>query len=99
MTTNNVPLGAHVMEASRFGSFLRHIPATRRVGDYAHAAARVLNAIFKRIDADAKNWPSRSTAKEIRQVPLSFGPSWLLAFDGSQGQCCDSTNKEEDGVA
>jgi hypothetical protein len=85
VTRNNVPSGAHVMEASRFGSFLRHIPATRRVGDYAHAAARVLNAIFKRIDANAKTWPGRSTAKEIRQVPLSFGPSLFGRPPGEGG--------------
>ena len=32
-----------------FGAFLRAIPVTRRIGDYAHAAARVLYAIHKRL--------------------------------------------------
>lgn len=47
---------AHVPEASRYGSFLRAIPASRRLGDHAHAAARVLNAVFNRVFTQATNW-------------------------------------------
>ena len=32
-----------------YGAFLRSIPLCRRVGDYAHAAARVLYCIYKRL--------------------------------------------------
>ena len=33
----------------RYGAFLRSIPLQRRVGDYAHCAARVVNATLKRL--------------------------------------------------
>ena len=33
----------------RYGAFLRSIPLHRRVGDYAHCAARVVNATLKRL--------------------------------------------------
>ena len=33
----------------RFGCFLRGIPVSRRVGDYMHGSARIVNAVFKRL--------------------------------------------------
>jgi hypothetical protein len=53
---------AQVPDAARFGSFLRAIPASRRVRDYAHAAARVVNAILKRVYADARGWGHSAAA-------------------------------------
>jgi hypothetical protein len=46
----------------RYGAFLRGIPPARRVGDYAHAAARVVNAVFKRLLAAAPQWGPRAAA-------------------------------------
>jgi hypothetical protein len=46
----------------RYGSFLRTIPPTRRVGDYAHAASRIVNAIFKRLENLAPQWGPRARA-------------------------------------
>ena len=57
-----------VMDGVRFGAFLRHIPAARRVGDFAHAAARVVNAVFRRVFVDAKGW-DRSAAKALQTSP------------------------------
>ena len=36
-------------EYVHFGAFLRSVPVARRIGDYAHAAARCLYAIYKRL--------------------------------------------------
>ena len=33
----------------RFGSYLRSIPPSHRVGDYVHCIARILNILFKRL--------------------------------------------------
>jgi hypothetical protein len=35
----------------RYGAFLPCIPITRRVGDFSHCAARVVNALLKRLEA------------------------------------------------
>lgn len=42
----------------RYGAFLPTIPPARRVGDYVHAACRILNAIFKRLTLWAACLPS-----------------------------------------
>ena len=67
------------MQGARFGAFLRHIPATHRVGDFAHAAARVVNAVFKRTYEDAQAW-GRSAAKEL--PPRSVGELIFFFFGG-----------------
>ena len=61
MTATNVE--THV----RYGVFLRTIPPARRVGDYCHAAARIVNAIFKRLLAAAPHWGHRA-ATSLRPV-------------------------------
>ena len=40
----------------RYGAFLRSIPLSRRVGDYAHCAARVVNATLKRLTNQSFIW-------------------------------------------
>ena len=60
-----------VMQGARFGSFLRHVPASRRIGDFAHAAARVVNAVFKRTYTTAPAW-GRSAAKDLHQCPYQW---------------------------
>ena len=34
----------------RYGAFMPCIPITRRVGDFSHCAARVVNALLKRLE-------------------------------------------------
>ena len=46
----------------RYGAFLRAIPPSRRIGDYAHAAARIVNAIFKRLLEVAPQWGHNAAA-------------------------------------
>jgi hypothetical protein len=58
MNVQAVALNAHV----RYGAHLRCIPPERRVGDYAHGASRMLNAVFKRLDTDAPAWGPRARA-------------------------------------
>ena len=46
-----------VNEQVRWGAFLRAIPPPpRRVGDYAHAGARLCNATQKRLEQDVFSW-------------------------------------------
>ena len=51
-------IGSHV----RYGAFLRCIPPERRVGDYAHGASRILNAVFKRLETAAPAWGPHARA-------------------------------------
>ena len=41
--------GSKANNAVNYGAFLRSIPVHRRVGDYAHAAARILYGVYKRL--------------------------------------------------
>ena len=45
-----------VNEQVRWGAFLRAIPPPRRVGDYAHATARLCIATQKRLQQDVSSW-------------------------------------------
>lgn len=47
---------------TRYGAFLPDIPPTRRAGDYAHACARLLNAVFKRLAVEVSAWGPRAAA-------------------------------------
>lgn len=49
-------VGTHV----RYDAFLRNIPPERRIGDYAHGASRILNAVLKRLDTVAPTWGPRA---------------------------------------
>lgn len=40
---------------TRYGAFLAAVPPERRIGDYAHAAARVVTCILKRLETHAKD--------------------------------------------
>jgi hypothetical protein len=59
----------------RYGAYLASVPAQRRIGDYAHAAARVLNAVFKRLAATATTWAPRASA-EVHPAPITR-EQWL----------------------
>ena len=48
---------------TRYGAFLPDIPPTRRAGDYAHACARLLNAVFKRLAVEVSTWGARAAAE------------------------------------
>ena len=45
-----------VNEQVRLGAFLRSIPPSRHVGDYAHATARLCTATQKRVQQDVFRW-------------------------------------------
>jgi hypothetical protein len=51
-----------VQTHTRYGAFLRDIPPTRRAGDYAHASARIVTAVFKRLLGNVATWGGRSAA-------------------------------------
>ena len=55
-------VGTHV----RYGDFLGAIPVGRRVGDYVHAACRILNAVLKRLH-DMGPGPAKSDLKKYIQ--------------------------------
>ena len=57
-------VGTHV----RYGCFLGTIPLTNRVGDYAHCACRILNAVFKRLAADAPQAAKTDLARFVQTV-------------------------------
>ena len=46
----------NVTALPRWGAFLRGMRRTKRVGDYAHCAARLCNAIAKRQGSDLSAW-------------------------------------------
>ena len=69
--TAGVVPGTSVETHVRYGAFLRAVPPSRRVGDYAHAASRAVNAVFKRLLADAPVWGHRAAAD------LQLGPIFL----------------------
>ena len=54
-----------------YGAFLRSIPVTRRLGDYAHAAARILYAVYKRL---MKTCDSRCCS-DLRAILAALEPS------------------------
>ena len=51
-----------VQSHARYGAFLPDIPPSRRAGDYAHAGARLVNALFKRLLVDVGAWGARAAA-------------------------------------
>ena len=46
-----------VESTSRWGAFLRSVPPNRRLGDYQHAACRILNGIAKRTETTLQALP------------------------------------------
>ncbi len=59
-----------VASGVRYGAYLASVPPHRRIGDYAHAAARVVNAVFKRLATTAATWAPRASA-EVHTAPMT----------------------------
>ena len=55
----------------RWGTFLRSIPPTRRVGDMVHCCCRIVNAIFKRLCSDGRISQARALGPLLRSVVQS----------------------------
>lgn len=71
----------------RYGAFLRAIPPVRRIGDYAHAAARILTAVFKRLLKMAPAWGPRAAANlhlGVHTASLFGGPNTFGCPSGKQ---------------
>ena len=54
-----------VNEQVRCGAFLRAIPPPRRVGDYAHATARLCDATQKRLQQDVSSWVQKEDGRGV----------------------------------
>ena len=54
-----------VNEQVRCGAFLRAIPPPRRVGDYAHATARLCHATQKRLQQDVSFWVQEGVGRGV----------------------------------
>ena len=52
----------------RFGSYLRAVPCSHRVGDYVHGACRIVNAVFKRCQTvcSGLGYRGQAPARELR---------------------------------
>ena len=59
-----------VESTSRWGAFLRCVTTDRRLGDYQHAACRILNGIAKRTETTLQAFPLGSPGKNQALVAL-----------------------------
>ena len=55
----------NVPPMARQGAFLRALQRTKRVGDYAHCAARLCNAIAKRLASDLSAWVASGDGRGV----------------------------------